>query len=164
MQSNKLYFGGKEESCHPALSKCSHLDMCCLPAYYQPARPAAPLAGCCAKRLTQSRASRACPRFVDYAICYHYYTTILQPTVYCRLLEYVCTWPMLLEPNLSLRTLNPRALIRRLQKLPKAAASKVRPCRAAPWARAIKNVKEPLGERGRKSKHLFGPQVTFLIL
>ena len=88
MQSNKLYFGGKEESCHPALSKCSHSDMCCMPAY-QPTRLSGWLAGCCAKRLTQSGASRACPRFVDYAICYHYYTTILQPTVYCRLLEYM---------------------------------------------------------------------------
>ena len=73
-------------------------------------------AGCCAKRLTQSGASRACPRFVDYAICYHYYTTILQPTA-CTA-DCWSTWPMLLEPNLSLRTLNPRVLIRRLQKLP----------------------------------------------
>ena len=87
------------------------------------------LAGCCAKRLTQSGASRACPRFVDYAICYHY-------TTYNQLCTADCwsTWPMLLEPNLSLRTLNPRVLIRRLQKLPEAAASKVRPCRAAPPA------------------------------
>ena len=124
MQSNKLYFGGKEESCHPALSKCSHLDMCCLPAF-QPTRLSGWLAGCCAKRLTQSGASRACPRFVDYAICYHY-------TTYNQLCTADCwsTWPMLLEPNLSLRTLNPRVLIRRLQKLPEAAASKVRPCRA----------------------------------
>ena len=90
-----------------------------------PAHQAVRLAGCCAKRLTQSGASRACPRFVDYAICYHY-------TTYNQLCTADCwsTWPMLLEPNLSLRTLNPRVLIRRLQKLPEAAASKVRPCRA----------------------------------
>ena len=138
-----------------------------LPARLLPARQAGCPAGWLLCETTNSIESFACLspfcRLCNLLpLLYHYTTTncVLQTAG-------VCTWPMLLEPNLSLRTLNPRALIRRLQKLPKAAASKVRPCRAAPWARAIKNVKEPLGERGRifrKSKHLFGPQVTFLIL
>ena len=126
MQSNKLYFGGKEESCHPASPNAATWICAACPPTSPPGRPASWLL--C--ETTNSIGSFACLspfcRLCNLLpLLYHYTTTN------CVLQTARSTWPMLLEPNLRWRTLNPRALIRRLQKLPGAAPSKVRPYRAA---------------------------------